>query len=94
MSFISLDVSGVFLTGIKKAEDTQELVVRLVEVEGSEKTLTLSLPYKIEAARRLSLIKLPLDHVTKPTVNEHSLSIIIKPNEILTLGILLSVTGQ
>lgn len=84
-SFISLDASGVFLTGIKKAEDSEELVVRLVEVEGSEKIVTLSLPHQIEAARRLNLIELPLDNGSKPTVNGHSLSVIIKPHEILSL---------
>ncbi len=86
-SFISLDAKGVFLTGIKKAEESQELVVRLVEVEGSEKTVTLSLPHTIETVRRLNLIEQPLDHVNKATVNGHSLSVRIKPHEILTLGI-------
>ncbi len=86
-SFISLDASGVFLTGLKKAEDTRELVVRLVEVEGTEKTLTLSLPHQIEAVRRLNLIELPLDNGSKATVKGHSLSVTIKPHEILTLGI-------
>jgi len=75
------------MTGIKKAEDTRELVVRLVEVEGAEKTLTLSLPSTIETARRLNLIEQPLENVARATVNGNSLSVIIKPNEILTLGI-------
>lgn len=90
-SFISIDASGVYLTGIKKAEDTQELVVRLVEVEGSEKRLTLSLPHKIEAVRRLNLIELPLDNGSKVTVNGNSLSVTIQPHEILTLGIKLEI---
>lgn len=86
-SFISIDASGVFLTGIKKAEDSRELVVRLVEVEGSEKALTLSMPKTIEAVRRLNLIELPLDNASKVTVSGHSLSLLIKPHEIVTLGI-------
>ena len=86
-SFISLDAPGVFLTGIKKAEDTEEMVVRLVEVEGVEKTLTLSLPHHIETARRLNIIELPLDHGSEPNVDGRRLSVTIKPHEILTLGI-------
>ncbi len=86
-SFISLDAPGVFMTGIKKAEDTEELVVRLVEVDGSAKKLTLSLPYSIEAARRLNLVELPQENGVKPAVNGESLSVTIKPHEILTLGI-------
>jgi alpha-mannosidase len=86
-SFFSLDAKGVFLTGMKRAEDTEELIIRLVEVEGDEKTITLSLPKNIEAARRLDLIEFPLPDVAEARINKNSVTVKIKSHEILTLGI-------
>ena len=88
-SFISLDAKGVFLTGMKRAEDTEELIIRLVEVEGDEKTITLSLPKNIEAARRLDLIEFPIPDVAEATINKNSVTVEIKSHEIITLGITL-----
>lgn len=86
-SFISLDASGVFLTGMKRAEDSEELVIRLVEVEGEEKTIALTLPENVDAARRLNIIEFPLENVATPTINGKVITVKIKPHEILTLGI-------
>jgi len=88
-SFFSLDAQGVYLTGIKKAEDTQELVLRMVEVEGEEKTVHLSVPERIKESRRLDLIELPMSGVAEPEIEGNTVSVTIKPHEILTLGILL-----
>lgn len=89
-SFISLNGSGVFMTGIKQAEETDELIIRLVEVEGDEKTITLTLPKNIEVARRLDIIEFPLSGVAKTTVKKNTVSVKIKPHEIITLGIILA----
>ena len=89
-SFISLDASGVFLTGMKRAEESEELIIRLVEVEGEAKTVTLSLPENVEAARRLDLIEFPLSGVAETTIKENVVSVKIEPHEILTLGIKLA----
>jgi alpha-mannosidase len=86
-SFISLEASGVFMTGMKKAEETEELIIRLVEVEGEEKTITLSLPKNVESARRLNIIEFPLLNVAQATINKNSVSVKIEPHEIITLGI-------
>ncbi len=86
-SFISLDGKGVYMTGIKQAENTEELIIRLVEVEGEEKTISISLPHNIEEARRLNIIELPLSGVPEPIVKENVVSVKIKPHEIVTLGI-------
>ena len=86
-SFFSVDAPGVVLTGMKKAEDGNELIVRLSEIEGKETTINLRLPVDVSAARRLNLIELPLENTTKPTVNGKTIQVKIKPNEIVTLGI-------
>jgi alpha-mannosidase len=72
---------------MKKAEDGNELLVRLSEIEGKETTVNLRLPVDVNAARRLNLIELPLENAANPTVNGKTIQVKIKPNEIVTLGI-------
>lgn len=86
-SFISLEGEGVFMTGMKQSEDTEELVIRVVEVNGEEKTITLSLPENIESVRRLNIIELPISDIAKPKINKNLVSVKIMPHEIITLGI-------
>ena len=86
-SFFSVDAPGVVLTGMKKAEDGNELIVRLAEIEGKETIVNLRLPVDVSAARRLNLIELPLENAAKPTINGKTIQIKIKQNEIVTLGI-------
>ena len=89
-SFISIKQSNIILSGIKQSEEGNELVVRLVEVEGKETTLNLTLPVAIESARRLNLIELPLKDATRPQINGRTVKVIVKPHEIVTLGIQVS----
>lgn len=86
-SFLSLDAKGVVLSGMKKAEDGNELIVRLSETEGKEKIVNLRLPLNVKEARRLSLLELPLENAASPRVNGKIIQVKIKPNEIVTLGI-------
>ncbi len=87
-SFISLDSKGIVLTGMKQAAEGKELIIRLVEVEGKETVVNVKLPVRISAARRLNLIELPLENAANPVVNNQSVQVKIRPNEIVTLGIL------
>lgn len=87
-SFFSVDAPGVVVTGIKRAEDGNELIVRLCEIEGKETTINLGLPVSAIKARRLNLLELPLNNAGKPTINGKTLQVKVKPNEIVTLGIL------
>jgi len=86
-SFISIKQSNIVLSGIKQSEEGNELVVRLVEIEGKETTVDLSLPVIIESARRLNLIELPLNNAAQPQINGNTLKVTVKPHEIVTLGI-------
>lgn len=86
-SLVSLDGKGVYMTGIKKAEDTDELVVRLVEVEGDTKKITLRLPENIQVVRKLNLIENPVNESAGTTVIQNSVTLEINPHEIVTLGI-------
>ncbi|MGV8096354.1 MAG: alpha-mannosidase [Mangrovibacterium sp.] len=87
-SFFSVDAPGVVMTGIKKAEDGNELIVRLAETEGKETTVNLRLPVHASVVRRLNLVELPLENAIEPIVNGKTIQVKIKPNEIVTLGIL------
>ena len=86
-SFISVKQSNIILSGFKQSEEANELVVRFVEVEGEVTTLDLTLPDAIESARRLNLIELPLKDAAQPQINGKTVKVIIKPHEIVTLGI-------
>jgi alpha-mannosidase len=86
-SFFSIDASNITLTGMKRAEDVNELIVRLAEIEGKLSTVNLTLPINIAKARRLNLIELPLENVSVPEINGRSVKIEIKPKEIITLGL-------
>jgi len=89
-SFFSLDPGNVTLTGIKRAEEGNELIVRLAEVEGKSGMLSFTLPVNIKNARRLDLLELPLNDVAAPTVYGKSVKIGFKPKEIITIGLTLS----
>ncbi len=86
-SFISLDGTGVYMTGLKRSEDGDELVIRLVETNGDEKTLNLSLPGDVKSVRRLNLIEFQLEGVAQPVANGKEVTVKIKPYEIMTLGV-------
>jgi hypothetical protein len=46
------------------------------------------LPVTISAARRLNIIEFPLTNAAIPIVSGQSVQVKIKPNEIVTLGLL------
>jgi alpha-mannosidase len=86
-SFISLDAKGVHMTGIKKAEDSDEMVIRLVEVEGKEKIFTLTLPENVESARIINFVEMPINDKSPMTIKGNSITAKINPHQILTLAI-------
>ena len=86
-SFFSLSPANVVMSGMKQAEDGDDLIVRLVEVEGKETTVTLTLPITAKSARRLNLIELPLPNAAAPIVHGKTVTVTLKPHEIVTIGI-------
>jgi alpha-mannosidase len=86
-SFFSVLPSGIVMTGVKQAEEGEELIVRLVEVEGKETNATISVPIVVKSVRRLNLIEFPLDNALKPEFKGNTINVKIKPHEIVTLGI-------
>lgn len=85
-SFLSLEGEGVYMTGLKKAEDSDELIVRLVEVEGNNKQVTLSLPKNIQVVRKLDFLEKEMTGNFDVKMNGNSSTFTIAPHEIVTLG--------
>ncbi|MDR2234404.1 MAG: glycosyl hydrolase-related protein [Tannerella sp.] len=86
-SFFALAPGNVSLTGMKQSEEGNELIVRIVEIEGKDTAATLELPFTARTARRLNLIEYPLNDASQPIVTGQTLTVKLKPNEIVTLGI-------
>jgi alpha-mannosidase len=86
-SFFAVAPTNVSMSGMKQSEDGDELIIRLVEIEGKETTVTVSLPFAPLTARKLNILELPLKDERQPVINGNTVSIKLKQNEIVTLGI-------
>jgi len=86
-SFIAVAPANVSLSGMKQSEEGDELIIRLIEIEGKETTATIELPFAGRTARRLDILELPMKDVTSPAMNGKNLSVKLKPNEIVTIGV-------
>jgi alpha-mannosidase len=86
-SFIAVAPANVSLTGMKQSEEGDELIIRLIETEGKETTATIELPFAAQTARRLNILELPLTDEPQPAMNGKTVTVKLKPNEIVTLGI-------
>ena len=86
-SFFALSPANVAMTGLKQSEDGDELIVRLVEIEGKGTTAKIDLPVTVKSVRRLNLLEFPLKDVKSPGMNGKSVTVQLKPHEIVTIGI-------
>jgi alpha-mannosidase len=86
-SFISLEGKGVYMSGLKKAEDSDELVIRMVEAEGDGKQIALHLPKDIQSVRTLDFVENQMPGDPGAAISGRSVVFSIKPHEILSLGI-------
>ncbi len=86
-SFISIDKKNIVLSGIKQAEEGEELIVRLVETEGKQTIATISLPVTVKSAERLNLVEFPLRDAAVPVIRGKSVTVSLRPHEIATIGI-------
>ena len=86
-SFISVAPANVSLTGMKQSEEGNELIIRLVEIEGKETTATVELPLTAKTVRRLNILEFPLKDAPAPAIAGKNVTVKLKPNEIVTLGI-------
>ena len=73
MSFCQVDKPNVFLLTLKRAEDGDGIIVRLIETEGKDVTATLTLPHlTIKKAYRTNLVE---ENEGEATFTEHEIKI-------------------
>ena len=82
VSFASVDASGVELTWVKRAEDSDALVLRLVEWHGHPAVATVTLRPRIRSAHKSNFLEDPGDAVS---ATAHTLRIALRPYEIATV---------
>ncbi len=81
-SLASLTGPGVELTWVKRAEDSDALVLRLVEWYGRPATAVVTLQPRIRAAHRSNFLEDPGEAVS---ATAHTLRIALRPYEIATV---------
>jgi len=81
-SFASVDVPGVELSWVKRAEDSDALVLRLVEWEGRAETATVTLREPIRSARRANLLEDPGEAIP---ATGRTFRLALRPYEIATV---------
>lgn len=86
-SFFSITQPNIAITGIKQSEEGDELIIRIVEIEGKATTANIKLPVSAKSAQRLNLIEIPLQNTSSPTLKGTTLTVQLKPHEIATIGI-------
>jgi alpha-mannosidase len=81
-SFASVDVPGVELSWVKRAEDSDAVVLRLVEWHGRAETATVTLRAPIRSARRANLLEDPGETIP---VAGRTFRLALRPYEIATV---------
>jgi alpha-mannosidase len=83
---LSINGKGVVLSGIKKAENTDELIIRVFEAHGNEQKVEISLPYKIESVRLVDLAERAIEQ-GEISLKNNQINLKIKPHEIVSLAV-------
>lgn len=87
LSFFSLSAPNVTITAIKKAEDDDDVVVRMVEMEGKDTEVTLKTYFRIESAARTNIIE---EDPAPIPAGEHEVTIKIGHHAIETIKLKMS----
>ncbi len=93
-SFFSIDRENVILTGVKRAEDGDMLLLRICEIEGQETTAAVDVPVTIASVTRLNLLEKEIHSEEEIRVNDKRLYVTLKPHQIVTLGIRFLVADE
>ena len=86
-SFVSLDAPNVTLSAVKKAEDANALIFRMYEWAGKPTEVKLHVPAGAQYAIETNLMEDPLPNATHLPLTDSTITVPIKPYEILTLQV-------
>ena len=84
LSLASVNKDNVMIEVIKKAEDSDDLIIRLYEFHNKRTNVDLSFFKNIESAVECNLLE---DDLSSVNINGNSINFIIKPFEIKTLKV-------
>lgn len=84
VSFLSCDNTNVMVKAIKKAENSDETIVRLQELTGKPQTATITCAGTITAAREVNGVEMPLNSLT-PT--NGTVTVSLNPYQPVTLAL-------
>jgi alpha-mannosidase len=83
-SFVAVDRPGVSIEAVKRADDGDDLVVRLCEVAGARGPVTVTLAVPVASATRTDLLERPLPDGAV-AVGAGSATLSLRPHELATL---------
>jgi alpha-mannosidase len=86
-SFFSVDNSAVVLDTVKKAEDSDDIVVRLYESQGAHQTATLTVSQPLKKATKVDLLETGNESVR---AGKNKIKLALRPFELVTLKLSLS----
>ncbi|MCX7015009.1 MAG: glycosyl hydrolase-related protein [Candidatus Sumerlaeota bacterium] len=87
-SLVSVAPDNVFLTALKKAEDSDDLIVRVFEQAGKDTNVRIALPRAIAKAAKVTILEEPAPG--ELTVNGNVIEAALKAHEIATFSVSLA----
>ena len=85
-SFVKINVSNVVLTCFKKAEDNEDLIIRVYECKGEENKATINFGFNISNAEEVDLIERPVSS-SNILLDKNEFTFTVKPYEIKSFRI-------
>lgn len=86
-SFFSVDHDSVIIDAVKKAEDSNDIIVRLYESFGGRTKFNFKSCFPIKSAHLCNMLEEKLEESTKLEWNEGQVSLSIKPFQVITLAL-------
>ncbi|HOO55278.1 MAG TPA: glycoside hydrolase family 38 C-terminal domain-containing protein [bacterium] len=86
-SFYSCEPSNVILSVVKKAEKSEDLVIRVVELEGKDATAEITLPVTPKSVHEINLIEDDIENGSDVKIEGNRIIVDVKHFEIKTLKV-------
>ncbi len=79
----------MLLSGVKRAEDGDALIIRFCEMYGVPAEAVLTLPRTVRGAERMNLLEHPLITAPAPVIDGNTVRLPVRPHEVVTLKVLM-----
>lgn len=85
-SFISVDSANIIVEAVKKAEDSNDIIVRLFECSGAGAKTNIHFDFNVKSVQLVDLME---ENGQELTIDKNSVEVCFKPFEIHTLKVML-----